>query len=315
MKTPESLPREEDRKTMQLYPDIQAPQKPALLRRIFLGSQGWRAGWSALLFLLIFVPLGLAAGELRRIIVHVDRDRPATPGASILRESLLLAALFLATWIMSRIEKRSVLSYGFVDRHKLRRLTSGILVGVVAVSALIGMLWASRVLVFDARLLSGAALWKYAVLWGVMFLLVAIFEEGLLRGYLQYTLARGMNFWWAACILSILFGALHSNNNVESPIGIFVAIAAGLVFCLSLRLTGSLWWVVGVHTGWGWSESYLYGAANSGVLIEGHLYATHPIGKIIWSGGSAGPEGSIFALPVLLLMAIGIWLMWREATA
>lgn len=114
-------------------------------------------------------------------------------------------------------------------------------------------------------------------------------------------------------ILSILFGALHTSNRGESPVGIVAAIAAGLVFCLSLRLTGSLWWIVGVHAGWGWSESYLYGVANSGLVIQGRLYATHPVGSAIWSGGTTGPEGSVFALMVLLLMAIGIWLTWGRA--
>lgn len=284
--------------------------KPALLRWIFTGNQGLRAGWSALVFLAIFVVLGLGSSRLARVISPMSREQPAVPGPSILHEALPLAALFVATWIMAKIEKRPVLSYGFVDDRKLIRLVSGVMIGFVAVSGLVGLLWATHLLIFEGRLLSGAIILKYAVLWGVMFFLVAIFEEGLLRGYLQYTLARGLNFWWAAAILSVLFGALHVSNKGESPIGIFVAIAAGLVFCLSLWLTQSLWWVVGVHTGWGWAEGYFYGVSNSGVASQGHLYATRPTGSLIWSGGPTGPEGSIYALLILLVLAIGIWLTW-----
>jgi hypothetical protein len=91
-------------------------------------------------------------------------------------------------------------------------------------------------------MLHGVLAWKYALLWLSAFLIVALFEEGLLRGYLQFTLTRGLTFWWAAAMLSVLFGLLHVGNEGESPIGIFVAIAGGLVLCLSLKLTGSLLW-------------------------------------------------------------------------
>ena len=282
----------------------------ALLHWIFRGHQGMRAGWSVLIFIAIFATLGLGAGALARTISHTERSLTEIPAPSILREALQLAALFLATWIMAGIEKRSVLCYGFADKRKLIRLASGSVVGFLVISGLVGLLWATHVLAFDGRILSGEMIWKYGLLWGVMFFIVAFFEEGLLRGYLQYTLARGLNFWSAAAILSVLFGALHTNNWRESPVGIVAAIAADLVFCLSLRLTGSLWWIVGVHAGWDWAESYFYGVADSGVETQGHLYATHAIGRQVWSGGATGPEGSVYALLVLLLLAIGIWLMW-----
>jgi hypothetical protein len=39
---------------------------------------------------------------------------------------------------------------------------------------------------------------KYALLWVVAFLAVGIAEEFAFRGYLQYTLTRGMGFWPAS---------------------------------------------------------------------------------------------------------------------
>jgi hypothetical protein len=69
---------------------------------------------------------------------------------------------------------------------------------------------------------------------------------------------------------------------------------AGLVFCFALYRTGSLWWAIGIHAAWDWSQSFLYGVADSGLMAEGHLFATHPVGKPILSGGLTGPEGSVF---------------------
>jgi len=45
-----------------------------------------------------------------------------------------------------------------------------------------------------------------------VFLLVGLFEEFLLRGYTQFTLARGIGFWLAAVLLSTAFGASHLKN-------------------------------------------------------------------------------------------------------
>jgi hypothetical protein len=71
-----------------------------------------------------------------------------------------------------------------------------------------------------------------------------------------------------------------------------------MVFCLSLWRTGSLWWAIGFHAAWDWSQSFLYGVADSGLMAQHHLLATHPVGKPILSGGATGPEGSIFIVAV-----------------
>jgi len=148
---------------------------------------------------------------------------------------------------------------------------------------------------------------------GIAFLWAALFEESLLRGYLPSTLARGVGFWWAAVLLSLAFGATHLPNHGESPIGILSVVGAGLLFCLSLWLTKSLYWAVGLHAGWDWSQSYLYGVPDSGQVASGHLFATHPSGGLIWSGGPTGPEGSVYVLPTMAVIALGVWIAWSRS--
>jgi hypothetical protein len=232
-----------------------------------------------------------------------------SPGTQLFREGVLVLGLFIATSVMAKIEKRPVLSYGLTDSRMVRRFLFGLAVGLLLVSALVGALWSTNLLVFDGRELSGVAILKYAALWAVLDVLVALFEENLFRGYLLYTLTRGLNFWWAALIMSVLFGAAHGHNVGESPLGLFTAALGGLMFCLSLWLTGSLWWAIGMHTGMNWAESYLYGVTDSGSVAHGRLLASHPVGASIWSGGTTGPEGSVYAVIVLLVVAGGLWLV------
>jgi uncharacterized protein len=154
-------------------------------------------------------------------------------------------------------------------------------------------------------------------------LFVGLLEEFWFRGYLQFTLARGIagiacaygcgkgrarqtGFWTSAAVMCFFFVLSHTGNQGESPLGILSAAIAGMVFAFSLYRTGSLWWAIGFHTAWDWTQSYLYGVADSGAMVRGHLLSAVPVGLPLLSGGAAGPEGSIFVIPTLLLVALVI---------
>lgn len=290
-----------------------------MIRRIFIGPRGLRAGWSLLLFAAIVGAQVAVVLLIARSVAHMGSLHPKTlyPMDAIVSEAVLLATVVVATAIMARIERRPLLSYGFSGPSALPRFASGAVVGVVAMSALVAALWLAHVLVFDGRVLHGIAILSYAALWALAFLLVGLFEESIFRGYALYTLARGLNFFWAAILLSIGFGLVHGSNAGESPFGLAGAGAIGLIFCFSVWLTGSLWWAIGMHAAWDWTQSYLYGVADSGFRVDGHLFQTHPAGPALWSGGSTGPEASAFVLPLLMLIVIGLWTAWgrtkREA--
>jgi len=110
------------------------------------------------------------------------------------------------------------------------------------------------------------------------------------------------SFWEAAWLTSTLFGYIHTFNKGETWIGIFSAAFIGFAFCVSVRLTGSAWWAIGFHAAWDWTQTYFYGTADSGLVAHGHYLTTTPAGAVLWSGGSAGPEGSLLVIPTVLLV-------------
>jgi membrane protease YdiL (CAAX protease family) len=298
------------------------PHRPVLA--VFFGADGLRAGWSLLLYIAIFAALLSFAHFVLPLLHHPPTHKGSgpheqSPTSAFLGESSAFLAIALATWIMSLIEKRPLGVYGLGGARRIPHFLAGLGWGVAFLSLLVFILKTAGLLVFDSRLLFGGNILRDGAIWLAGFLLVALMEENLLRGYLQFTLSRGLTgiysllgshnrralgFWTAAILLSFLFGLGHGSNSGESPIGLLSAGLAGVVFCLSLWRTGSLWWAIGFHASWDWAQSFLYGVADSGTMVQFHLFATHPTGRPLISGGATGPEGSIFVVPILALVAV-----------
>jgi membrane protease YdiL (CAAX protease family) len=306
-----------------------APVQPPLMHRIFVGRDGLRAGWSLLIFIVLFAVIGFCANFIAHKIHPHDAKAAKTAAemparSAIIGDSISFFAVLLITWIMSKIERRPMSAYGLGVRRKFPHFFAGLAWGVVCLSLLVATLWKAGLLVFNGRLLFGGEILRYGAVWLLGFLFVGLFEEYLVRGYLQFTLTRGLaglyqwafktshceafGFWTSAVIFSFLFGLGHSSNPGESPIGLISAGLVGLVFCLSLWRTGSLWWAIGFHASWDWAQSFLYGVADSGMMAQHHFLATHPAGKPILSGGATGPEGSILIIAILALVALIILL-------
>ncbi|WP_229741335.1 CPBP family intramembrane glutamic endopeptidase [Silvibacterium dinghuense] len=278
---------------------------------ILWGRGGLRAGWGIAAFVLLFILFVIGIG----IAMHALFHWKPTPGSftvssGLISEALQLSAVFLTTLVLALVERRSPFSYGLQGPSRAPRFLGGLVSGFAAISALVLVLWKAGYLVFDGQPLHGDAILTYGLGWGLVFLGTGFFEESLLRGYVQFTMTRGVGFWWGALLFSFLFGFIHSTNPGESPVGLFQAGFVGLVFCLSLWYTGSLWWAIGFHAAWDWGESYFYGTSDSGLIAHGHLFAEHPVGNILLSGGLTGPEGSLFGVPLLLLVALLMALWW-----
>jgi uncharacterized protein len=290
---------------------LSSPPPQHDLRWIFIGPNGLRAGWAILVFAGILYGLGRLVGFLVAHFWHPHfPSGPLPPLVGVMAEGTELVLLALVVFIMSRIERKPFLAYGYQGEARSVRFFSGLIWGFAAISLLILALSKLGYLVIDGRSLSGSSILQYAAEWGLVFLVVGFFEESIMRGYLLFTITRGVGFWWGALLTSFMFGFGHGHNAGESPVGLFAAGAIGLVFCLSLWYTGSLWWAVGFHAAWDWGESYFYGTADSGLIARGHLFSEHPVGKLLWSGGATGPEGSILVVPLLLVMVLAMVLWW-----
>lgn len=291
-------------------PHLPAPPPEGIASKIFLNENGVRGIWRLLIYSGIVTALGFIG-----LVVFQTLAGPTRAVFSLAYwfpyEALCFTVVFGAALIMGRIEGRSPGVYGLPLREAFGKLFwQGCLLGLIEVSALVGLIAAFGGYSFGELALHGTEVLRWGVLWVVLFVFVGLFEEFLFRGYTQFTLADSIGFWPAAIILSMLFGRVHLNNPGETWAGVSGVVMIGLIFALGLRRTGNLWLVVGWHAAFDFGETFLYSVPNSGIVFQGHLSNATLHGPVWLTGGTAGPEASVFSFAIMGILAAAVHFLY-----
>jgi membrane protease YdiL (CAAX protease family) len=217
--------------------------------------------------------------------------------------ALAFATVIVPSAIMALITREPATRFGFGRSGRFGQLLLGVVTGIVAMSVLIGLM----------ALLGGVRTWSFTPLsvapltgagYAVLFAIVAVSEEGLLRGYGLVQLSRAISFWPAAIITSVIFVVLHLGHKTESLIGLAQVGIIGLILAYSFRRTGALWFALGCHGAWDFAETYLYGVPDSGMTTPDALSHVVLQGPTWVTGGVTGPEASWLVFPVLAGVAM-----------
>ncbi len=226
---------------------------------------------------------------------------------ALLGNAIVAFSAIAVTYTLSRFDALSFGAFGLGNPSGgLRNFLSGLCLGGVLLAGLLLFLRIVSGFRFGSISPQGLDAAKFAVLYAALFLAVAFAEETLMRGYALVKLSQSISFWPAATVLSLIFGAIHLKHGAENFLGIFFASLFGFVLAWSFRRTGSLWFALGVHAGWDYAESFIFGVPDSGVILPGALLRPHMGGPAWLTGGSAGPEGSVLMLLVFLALALVI---------
>jgi len=290
-------------------PSPSAFQPEGFFNRLFLNDSGLRSGWSVLLYLAIWYA---ALWILTRIAVNIflplfpglDLDL-FSPAKVLIQEFLGFSACYAAALLMARLEQRDVGLYGLPLREAFGKLFGqGVILGLFEISLLLALIASFGGYSLGVSALHAGSIVRWGGVWAVSFIFVGLSEEFLFRGYIQYTLSRGMGFWPAAVSLSLVFGGVHLGNPGEGIAGAASVAVTGLVFAFALRRTGNLWLAVGWHASFDFGETFLFSVPNSGVLYEKHLSNAVLHGADWLTGGTVGPEGSVFSFITMGLCAL-----------
>ncbi|MCO5973819.1 CPBP family intramembrane glutamic endopeptidase [Actinoallomurus soli] len=216
----------------------------------------------------------------------------------------------------------SVLVYAWVVRWSERRepvevartgavaaFGRGTLIGVAMFTAVI----LNLVFLGDYRTDGGGSVTGALGLIGFM-AAAAVTEELLFRGVLFRIIEGWIGTWMALTLTALLFGMSHLLNKDATLWGaIAIAIEAGGMLAAAYAATRSLWVTIGVHFGWNFAESGIFGTEVSGNGDTKGLLHGVTSGSSLLSGGKFGPEASVYSIVFgALLTIVFMWLAHRR---
>jgi membrane protease YdiL (CAAX protease family) len=288
----------------------------SILQRIFISEDEprLRAGWRLICHTLLYFFFALLIIAIWGFLLVTFKRSALTENMGITLGSVNLASIALevtiltiATWTARRyIDRRTFISLGLsIHRTAWVDLIAGFLLSAFQFS----MIYLTTTVMGWSQFQSWA--WESerletvigkTVLMFLLFFGVAYREELLSRGYHLQNLAEGSNLPLAVVISSLIFSILHLSNPNINGIAVLGLLAAGLFLAYGYVRTKSLWLPIGLHLGWNFFESTIFGYPVSGMtnfsLIQQQIHGPEWI-----TGGAFGPEAGLLLLPTLLIGA------------
>jgi len=224
-------------------------------------------------------------------------------------ELMVCAVMILAYRTTVRLlENRRVVELGL--RRSGVLILEGIAIGSAIFVVVYAILWIAGVATYTG---TGGGLGAVAAAGSAA--AAAIGEEIVFRGAVFRILEEGAGTSVALAVSALLFGLLHVFNpgaNLFSTLAI--ALEAGVLLCTAYALTRSLWFPMGLHFGWNFTEGGIFGAAVSGGQTHG-LLSFRLQGASALTGGVFGPEASVVAVVVCLTVSGAFaWLTIRRGS-
>ena len=262
----------------------------------------------ACLNLVLFsIPYVVVVGLFQLIGVHIsgveftDVNFKQTSEQSVIIAFFGLVGTFLVVlFFMKLIDKKPFLNLGFQFQNHKKDIIIGIIVGLIIMA--LGF-W---VLVFFNQIKFAMTFFSiYEIsLTLILFLLAALTEELLFRGYVLGNLMNSFNKIIALIISAILFSLMHAANPNIDLISYLNLFLAGIVLGLPYIYTRNLMFPIALHFSWNFFQS-LFGFNVSGR----HSYSLIELDIIensILNGGEFGFEGSILSVlfQVILILII-----------
>lgn len=270
----------------------------------------WHMIWAVVLIALALMVLGTIVGELLAGVLLTALR--ITDGATVFLFRYLSfigihLVLILYTWLC---EKPILRSFGHRgpnggSGNTWKLLGLGLAAGFVMNAVCILIAWLHG----DIDLSPGRfrALYLLAALLCVGVQSGA--EELLTRGYMLGAIRDRYNVWVAVVFNSLFFGALHLFNTGVTVLSMVNLVLYGLSMSVAMVKLESLWFCVGVHTAWNFSQSIFFGLPNSGIVSEGSFLKLEAATDSAFYDAVFGVEGALPTTVVYLLLIAGI-LLW-----
>ncbi len=199
------------------------------------------------------------------------------------------------------LEKRPISSLGLRRGHFLREYGIGAGIGILLISAPVGICLLTGSLRLEAVSFS-PVLW---VLFLVGFLLQGMSEEVICRGFMMVSISRRNAVWVAVLVNAVTFALLHLGNPGVGPLPLCNIALFGVLESVYVLKRGDLWGACAIHSLWNFFQGNVFGVSVSGTGAgPSPLTSTLVEGRDWLTGGAFGLEGGLVVTLVLVVATL-----------
>lgn len=223
---------------------------------------------------------------------------------------LSLIGTLLTLWLFKKVIDREPLSEAGITNHQVgKQFLLGAILGTAIISLGFLILFAAGEIVPQRSEATAIDMIKGLLL----YLMVAVNEEFLMRGYVQVNLSRSFHRYFAIVLASSLFAALHIFNMGITDISLVNLTLSGILLGVNFLFIKNIWYSVGLHFTWNYVQGFIFGFHVSGIdnpsLFEVKYYQPD-----IWNGGVFGFEGSAVCTILSVIGIGGMFLYFKKNT-
>lgn len=256
-------------------------------------------------FLLAFIAIFLWIGGVQ-VGAKLAGVAPQSPLGAMIGILIAVGTVVVYVFYVKLLERREAveLSAKGAQRHAARGILTGaaLFCTTMLVLKLLGA-WS-----YTGTYPLSALAFPFA---GALF--AGLVEETVVRGLLFRILEESLGSWIALAVSALIFGLLHAFNPGASAVSTAaIALEAGVLLAAAYMYTRSLWFVMGLHFAWNFTEGGVFATSVSGGRPEG-VIGVQFTGPDLLTGGAFGPEASLPAVVICLAAGIAfIILAWRS---
>jgi CAAX protease family protein len=272
---------------------------------------GWRAAFFAVVFLVVAKLFEVAASMI--ILAVVPREGFLAMTVNFLTGAMVLfSSATLVGWGCAKVfEELPFRSLGWwPHRGWLKNAALGSLIGAASLLLAAGFTAISRGIRFSFNPSPATTIGQTVVVSLVVFVVAGAAEEALFRGYPLQTFARAKLAWVGVLITSVPFAAVHlMNPNVSRGFTFVNTAVAGIWLAVAYLRTRSLWFPLGLHWSWNWTQASLLGLPVSGIqrITPAPLLHAMNAGPDWLTGGAYGIEGGAACTLALIISIVVVW--------
>ena len=262
-----------------------------------------KSGWLMLRTLLLFVFIYLIYAFLLEFIVEITNLSLNGIWQLILEQLKALLILLVTYFSLKKLHVFTLADIGFSTTGRAKEMAGGFLTALLLFGTGFAVSWAAGWI--HVETVQGP--WASLLTTWILFFLVAVYEEALVRGIiLGHMLHQGISRFTALLLSAVLFSCLHLFNPNFSWLPFINLILAGILLGASYIYTHNLWFPIFLHWFWNWLQGPVLGYGVSGMKLGESAITLSYSGPEMLSGKDFGFEGTILCTILMIITTIFI---------